>query len=182
MNTEVWKNIKGYENYQVSNFGRVKRKSGFDESKHYRKEKILKQNNAKGYFQVALYKNKKRKDFKVHRLVCNAFLINNKNKKQVNHKDGNKLNNNISNLEWCTPSENIKHAYKTKLRKKYYGSGHNNARKIKQYTLNNLFIKEWGSITEAANFYNTSIENIFSCLKGKSKSAKGYKWKYVQMK
>lgn len=177
MDKEIWKDIAGYEGlYQINNYGDVK-------SLNYgntKKEKILKPHNNDGYYDVTLYKHGKHKQYKIHRLVAQNFIPNPKNKPQVNHKDGNKINNNVNNLEWVTNSENIKHAFKTNLHKKYYGSDHNNAKKIKQYTLEGKFIKEWGSIVEASIYYKTTKENIFSCLKHKSKTAKGYKWEYFK--
>ena len=100
---EVWTPIKDYD-YEVSSFGRVRNKvtkrilSIFDK-------------NRMGYYRVILFKEHKRKRFFIHRLVAEAFIENCENKKQVNHKDGNKQNNNIENLEWTTSSENQLHSY-----------------------------------------------------------------------
>ena len=109
---EIWKQIEGYEGiYEVSNFGRVKRLLITLHSRFY-KEKILTNcfNNRTGYCFVALRKNDKDKNYSVHRLVAQAFIPNPSNLSDVNHIDGNKLNNNIDNLEWCTRSQNLKHA------------------------------------------------------------------------
>lgn len=94
--------IRGYPNYKVDEYGNIYNKCG----------KCLKPNkNQKGYLRVYLYDNKyKRKGFAIHKLVANAFIPNPNNLPQVNHKDGNKENNDIANLEWCTGSENVKHA------------------------------------------------------------------------
>lgn len=113
MNIE-WKPIKDYEDlYLVSNTGLVK-------SLHWGKEKLLKQvirsKNYQYYF-VGLLKNKKRKYFAVHRLVAQAFIENVNNYTQVDHLDGNKLNNNANNLEWVTPKENTNRAWKLGLAK-----------------------------------------------------------------
>ena len=102
---EIWKYIDGYEGlYKVSNLGRVKslnyRRSG--------KERMLKPGNTgDGYLFVILYKNGKIKYFTIHRLVANAFLENPDHKSDVNHKDENKTNNRVDNLEWVTRKENI---------------------------------------------------------------------------
>lgn len=98
---EKWKKIKEYENYEISNLGNVR---------SLKKQRILKPMLGE-YKKVALYKNGKRKFFRVHRLVAEAFLDNPNNYKIVNHIDGNKYNNFFSNLEWCTLSYNIKHSY-----------------------------------------------------------------------
>lgn len=96
MEQEIWKSIKGYENYEVSNFGRVK-------SFWYGKEKILKPNKINnGYLQVVLFKDGKRKNFFIHRLVASAFIPNPYGFEQVNHKDEVKTNNCVSNLEFCS--------------------------------------------------------------------------------
>jgi len=105
---EIWKNIKGYNReYKISNFGKVlSLKNG---------KKLLKYSTTQNYAKVMLCKNNKSKSFNVHRLVLIAFTPNPENKPCCNHKDGNKLNNEINNLEWCTYSENNKHAYQTGL-------------------------------------------------------------------
>lgn len=104
---ECWKLIEDYPNYEVSNLGNVRnRVTG----------KIKKPSLSVGYHQVMLYKNNQYKFFKVHRLVANAFIPNPKNKRTVNHINGIKTDNYVSNLEWATDSENISHAYDTRLR------------------------------------------------------------------
>lgn len=117
INMEVWKDIVGYEGiYEVSNYGRVKRLETLVKNKHgYRvvKEKIL--NTPSYIYQTVFLSNGKVKQHYVHRLVATAFIPNPLNKEQVNHKDGNKLNNNLSNLEWVTKSENQIHAIENGL-------------------------------------------------------------------
>src|SRR3990167_2906059 len=113
---ETWKDILGYEGlYQVSNLGRVKSLSKLKingQFTHITKEKILINiNNKTGYLQVNLTRNTQ-KVFSVHRLVAQAFIPNPENKPQTNHKDGNKKNNHIDNLEWATVSENGIHSYR----------------------------------------------------------------------
>ena len=101
---ELWKPIEGYElNYQVSNFGRIKNTTTDFIVRPYI--------NRTGYYAVNLYRYGKVKKYLVHRLVAKEFVYNPENKPHINHLDGNKLNNNYSNLEWCTRSENVQHAY-----------------------------------------------------------------------
>ena len=112
---ELWKDIKGYEGlYQVSNLGRVK--SLKNKSNHIN-EIILKQgkDRKKGYMNVSLSVNSKTKTFKVHKLVATHFIPNIDNKLQVNHKNGDKSDNRVINLEWVTCKENIKHAWNNNL-------------------------------------------------------------------
>ena len=117
---EYWKDVVGYEGlYQVSNLGRVKsleRTIQRTTNKQKIKERILSQGlSTTGYKKVVLYKNKNRKNKKVHRLVAEAFIPNTENKRTVNHKNGIKTDNKFSNLEWATYSENMKHAYSNNL-------------------------------------------------------------------
>lgn len=115
---EIWKDCFGFENYyEVSNFGKVRRKKVETNYKDGRianfKQTILKPSpNRKGYLRVYLSVNSKKYTKPIHRLVALTFLENPLNKETVNHKDCNKLNNNSTNLEWLTNKENIQHAFK----------------------------------------------------------------------
>lgn len=105
---EIWENIniEDYDKYKISNFGRIKNKNN----------KIIKQYiNKSGYFCVKLYKKGKHKEYRVHRLVMITFQDNKNRNLDINHKDGNKLNNNLNNLEWCTHKYNIQHSYNNGL-------------------------------------------------------------------
>jgi hypothetical protein len=97
---EFWKTIKGYPKYEVSSKGLVRVSSSL---------KLLKLSNVNGYRSVSLNQSGKVRSFRVHRLVAIAFIKNPSNKNIVNHKDGNKSNNKVENLEWSTSSENQKH-------------------------------------------------------------------------
>jgi hypothetical protein len=128
-NIEIWKSIQGFEDiYEISNLGMVIRKSILTKNGnnyHFCKEKELIStfyNN--GYFRIGLTKNSKQVKFYIHRLVAIAFIPNPKNKPQVNHKDGDKTNNNDWNLEWSTISENSIHAFNLGLRTSLKGSSH----------------------------------------------------------
>lgn len=113
---EIWKIIEEFNNYEVSNYGRVRRKKcviiySNGAVTNY-KEKIVKQQLNKGiYLRVTFSQNNIQKRFQVHRLVAKYFIENPENKPCVNHIDGNGMNNNVSNLEWCTYSENERHSY-----------------------------------------------------------------------
>jgi len=166
---EIWKKIRNYENYYVSNFGNVKNS----------KDRILKSKlNKWNYLQVVLYKNGKSKTLYVHRIVAEIFIKKIKNKTQVNHKDGNKLNNNVENLEWCTAKENINHAIKNKL-KKCDGQENPNAKKVRQFDMNDNFINEYSTLKEAGEKTNTNKTCISQVCHEKRKMAGGYKWRYA---
>ena len=133
------------------------------------------QKDRAGYLKIIVWKNGKQKTLKVHRLVCELF--NEKTheaKKYVNHKDGDKLNNHCSNLEWTSSSENTLHAYKNGL--KNYSR---NKRAVVQKTLNGDILNIYSSITEGANAVNGNTYGISMTYKNKFKSYKGYVWNYV---
>lgn len=118
---EIWKDINEYEGlYQISNTGRVKSlermaKIRWDGKYRTIPEKIKTPNCRSGYLRVGLSKDGKNKIYSVHRLVAEAFIPNPHNKPYINHKNGVKIDNRVSNLEWCTHSENKKHSFATGL-------------------------------------------------------------------
>lgn len=174
---EVWKDIAGYEGmYQISNLGRVKsldRYVDYGYSSAYRKGRVLKEGKATGgYLQVELWKNKKTIQGLIHRLVAEAFIPNPDNLPQVNHKDENKQNNRVDNLEWCTSKDNINYGTGIKRRVEKISV------KIIQCALDGTEIKEYCSINEAARQTGISAGNICLCCKGKREQASGYRWKY----
>lgn len=188
---EIWKPIKGFESlYEVSNLGRVKsleRKvrttnNGTDCLK-YIKERILKPKiNRGGYKVVLLYNGGKRKYITIHRLVAMAFISNPNNYPQINHKDENKENNTVENLEWCDSKYNINYGTRieriSKARKGIKQPTHlveKRYKKIHQYTLNGELVKVWDSVKEAQKVYNTHIAD---CARGERKTSCGYIWKY----
>lgn len=124
---ETWKKIPKLNNeYEVSNTGKIRSVDGFvvrsNGKPYFRKSKQLKTYiPTNGYEQGAASVNKKLQNYKIHRLVAEAFIPNPLNKEEVNHIDGNKLNNNVSNLEWCTRQENIAHSIENKLQTPFKG-------------------------------------------------------------
>lgn len=115
---EIWKDIKGYEGlYQVSTFGRIKRIRFINNVTNKLQNKLLSMNKYDnlGYRTICLCKNGETKYKRVHRIVAETFIPNSQNLPCINHKDGNKKNNNVENLEWCTYSYNTKHAMKNGL-------------------------------------------------------------------
>src|SRR5699024_1760168 len=179
---EVWEPIKGYEeSYLVSNLGRVKSKPRTGTRGGILKELY----SSWQYNRVNLYKNGGMNSFTIHRLVAQAFLPNPENKPQVNHKDGNKLNNALSNLEWVTQSENQLHAYKTRLqkvkRKKANEVRHEQTkRKVMQLSMDGKELKTFNSIKEAAKHIGRKDGTKISAVAGgKRKSTGGFKWEYI---
>ena len=169
---EKWKNIKGYEGrYQISTFGRVR---SFINNSHqkYKTPKILQDSVNKGYHFVRLQKNGQIKNKLVHRLVAEAFLPNPNSKLEVNHKDGNKSNNHVLNLEWATHSENVSHMYR-KLGYKAKGG----LKKKKTLCVETGTI--YNSLMEAGRQTNTDYSLIGRVCRGEISQTKGYHWRYI---
>lgn len=149
---EIWKDVVGYEGlYMVSNLGRVRSMLG-----RFRGNGILKQTLSGGYPTVSLYKNKKRKNGFVYQLVAGAFLKN-KSGSEIAHLDGDKLNNNLTNLRYVSHLENIRHKliHGTQSRKL-------TTKQVKDIKLNKLKLK----IRELASKYNVSMRTIQSVRSG----------------
>lgn len=118
---EIWKDIPGYEGlYQASNFGRIK---SLPRKASPRDFLLRFATRPDGYPGCALVKNRKPASFTVHRLIAMTFLSPKKDNLEINHIDGNKLNNMVENLEWCTRSENLKHCFRIGL-KDQHGDNH----------------------------------------------------------
>ena len=160
---ETFVKIEGFENYEVSNLGKVRNiKSG----------RIIKpQLNRNGYLMHLLYENNKQKHLYLHRIIAIAFIDNPEKKPQVNHIDENKLNNDLSNLEWCTVRENLIHGSRTKR------VAEKLSKKVIQLDLNDNVLNEFESMKQAERETGVLVGNISSCCNGKTKSAGGYKWR-----
>lgn len=176
---ETWKNIDGHEGrYQVSNLGRVKtleRTVSFGRSYRVIKEKVLTPSiGTTGYFEIKPCKEGRHETRKIHRLVANAFIDNIYNKPQVNHIDGNKLNNKVENLEWVTKSENAIHAYKTGLVVR--PQGELNRRSIlreSQVIEIKDKISKGGKVSDLCVEYNVNSSTVASIKSGKS-------WRHIK--
>lgn len=199
MKQEFWKDVKGYEGlYKVSNLGRVKaleRKITYSNgTEHTYPEKLKSQVNSCGYLAVTLCKNGKHKQIKVHRLVAEAFLPNNNNLPQVNHKDENKHNNNVENLEWCSAKYNCKYGSRIKritkntdyskmvAHQNYKEHGKKSSEKMSypvgQYSLDGKLVRHWKSAREVQKELGWDRSYIAKCCRGVAETSHGYKWKY----
>jgi hypothetical protein len=169
---EKWKKIKDYEDaYMISNKGRIKCLVRNGNSKE--RIKSLSLHSSGTYLTVELRKNNKITRKFVHRLVALYFLPNPKKLPVVNHKDGNKLNNNVDNFEWCTHSENSKHAVRTGLTKISVGDNHYNT-KIKNKDLKKIFkMREKGMLNkDIAKYFKVNPATISKILNGSRNASK----------
>ena len=174
---EIWKDIEGYEGlYQVSNLGRVRSLDRVDSKGRHKCGQIMKLSlNEKGYVKITLWKNGKKKDYKVHRLVAEAFLPNPNNLPQVNHKDEIKSNNmiwvnedgsidyNKSNLEWCDNKYNINYSWSIP---------------VYSVNLNTGEYRKYPSLTDAAEKTGIDKPSISNVLNNKRNKAGGCIWKH----
>lgn len=169
---EIWKDIAGYCGlYEVSNLGRVcalqKTKRGRNGFTHTSKAKVLKGHvNKFGYIKVILTKNGERKDFLVHRLVADAFIDNPLDKPCINHKDENKTNNVVDNLEWCDTNYNLNYGTRNERISKS---------KLKPIVIidNNGEETFFSSTREVSDYLNTTVDTIYNAIYRQSK-LKGY--------
>lgn len=172
---EIWKTIKGFENYKVSNTGKV---YSLDKNKVMKPYKIN-----SGYHIVYLSGGEERSVYLVHRLVALTFIESPLNKEQVNHIDGNKLNNNVDNLEWNTASENINH--NKVLGRLDTHTAREKLSKVQSKAVNQLDIETgkviatYNTIKEASKITNSQASKITLVCQGKRKSHNGYSWEYV---
>lgn len=162
---EVWKDIKGWEGYQVSDQGRVRSFKKCPEGKLLTPYK-----NKKGYLQVHFRDKGRNKSFQCHRLVLLAFCpIPNANEMEVNHKNENKEDNRLSNLEWVTHIENIR--YGTRIER----TAKAQSKKILCIELNTIF----DSVKNASETMNVNYGNLTSCCNGHLETCGGYHWRYI---
>lgn len=160
---ETFVKIEGFENYEVSNLGKIRNiKTGI----------VLKpQLHSAGYLMHALYGHGKKKFLLLHRIIATAFIDNPDEKPCVNHIDENKLNNDLSNLEWCTKRENNVHGTRIKR------IAEKNSQKVIQLDLDDNVLNVFKSMVQAERETGVPHQNISHCCNGKRKSACGFKWR-----
>lgn len=156
-------NLKWGLTYQVSDTGEI-----FDP---YKRRRNVHVNPKTGYVQVRLQRNGKPCSAYLHRIVATAFVPNPENKPEVNHKDGNKLNNHASNLEWCTHRENVQHAYQSHL----YSD---RLRPVQAIRTNGVPLYVFEDVNAAAHFFGITPGAIRRVLYGKGK-CQGYTWRFI---
>ena len=185
---EIWRtaiiNGETYENYQVSNLGRL---MSLNYGRTGKPKLLTPVENKYGYMVVLLYKDGKRKMFRLHRVVAETFLENPDNLPQVNHKDEDKTNNFVGtpkndykdgNLEWCTCEYNQNFGSRNERISKTKTNG-KTSKKVLQFSKSGEFIREWESTRECErNGFDHSF--VSDCCRGKYKSAYGYIWRYKE--
>ena len=192
---EQWKPIEGTDGtYEVSNTGKIRSNNYLG---HGSQKELSLSKDKKGYMRVRIYTGGSRKTVKVHREVAKAFIPNPENKPEVNHKDGNKENNRVNNLEWSTSGENTTHAYDTGLKEKTREWCRKMGTTVGRAALDKAIEKkktpvtatrlsdgavfEFMSQTDAAEKTGTPQPNIHKVLNGKRKSANGFTFRYKEV-
>ena len=171
---EIWKTIDINPNYEVSSLGNVRSVTRQFEcadgrTRTYQGKMLHPHFDLHGYKRVAL--GREQDNIAVHRLVAFAFIPNPNNYGCVNHKDGNKANNTVENLEWCDYSMNLVHAYATGLNQR--------PKKVKQMTLDGELIKVWDNANQCEQETGIDHRCISRCCTGKRKKHKGYTWAFL---
>ena len=155
----IWRKIRDYDEYSISEAGQVLHQG----------HELTPRPTKTGYLRVGLWKNNKGKDFYIHRLVAEAFLPNPNHYPEINHKDGNKSNNNVTNLEWCSHRTNMKHGYQTGLLNQT-GEAHSavklSVEKVLQ--IRTLFNSGLYTPKRLAQEFQVGVDNIYAILNRKT--------------
>ena len=161
-----WREVKEYSNYEVNQLGEIR---------HKKRQKILKPRDNNGGYQYVNFKiNGKNTNFAVHRIVANAFIPNPNGYTEVNHKDYNKKNNCVDNLEWVSSSQNKQHSYLKQENKKSRGKA------VNQYTKEGIFLKTFDSVSDAAKELGCCVAAISNCCLERTKTSQGFRWSFVE--
>ena len=170
-----WYPLAVNPNYEITKTGIVRNKT----TKH-----ILATHPVNGYLRIELHENGNRHNYADHRLVAMQFIPNPENKAEVNHKDFNRSNNNVENLEWVTRQENVDHKIKGRgntlyqtMVKNALNAVESNKKPVLQYDLQNNFLAEHCSMSEAERKTGVNRKSIRFCVRGERKSAGGFLWK-----
>lgn len=186
MMEEIWKPIKGYEGiYQVSNLGRVRSLDRThilkDGRTQFRKGCMMAPFETKdGYKSVRLRTTTTRQTCRIHRLVAQAFIANPNNYPYINHKDENKHNNSVDNLEWCTPKYNTNYGMTPQRISETHKNHPGLSKPVEQFTMDGKFIKSYPSSKEAQRQTGIKAVNIAMCCRGKYSQSGGYLWRYKE--
>lgn len=165
-NKVEWREVKEYSHYEVNQFGEIRHK--------VRKHILKPRSNKGGYLYVNFKIDGKNTNFAVHRIVANAFIPNPNGYTEINHKDYDRTNNCVDNLEWITSSQNKQHAYLKEVNKSSRGKA------VEQYSKDGNYIQTFESITEAAKVINCCVAAISNCCLGRTKTSQGFRWKFVE--
>lgn len=169
MKKESWKIVKENTNYKISNQGRFK---------NVKNNIIIKTSITNANYETVGFKfNGENKRKLIHRLVATAFIPNPYNKPQVNHIDGNKLNNSVDNLEWVTGSENTKHSYDIGFKKKPHSIS--NSKKVEVIKITGEKIGVFNSLSNACKLLKLHKAHAGACARGETKQHKGYILNYL---
>lgn len=161
-----WRTTVECNNYEVNRKGEIR---------HKKRQKILSpRKNSGGYGYVCFIIDGQRKNFAIHRIVANAFIPNPNGYTEVNHKDFNRLNNCVENLEWVSSSQNKHHAY-TEI-KNHIVRG----KRVNQYDLNGNFLKTFNTVSDAAKEVGCVVSAISNCCLGRTKTSMGFQWRFVE--
>ena len=186
MMNEIWKDIEGYEGkYQVSSFGRVRSLDRMVPTVHnatrmVKGKTLTPWTDRYGYHHVNLWRDCKMKSQQVHRLVAAAFIKNPDGLPEVNHKNEDKTDNRVENLEWCNTDYNINYGNRTKkvsatrISQAILGKG------VEQLTISGEHVRTYDSIREASRATGADKAVIVRCCKGKTQTAGGYRWRYLE--
>ena len=165
-NKTEWRQVIEHPNYEVNEFGQIRHKK--------RKQILSPRSNNGGYQYVNFKVDGKNTNFAVHRIVANAFIPNPNGYTEINHKDYDKTNNCVENLEWVNSSQKKRHAY---LKKENHES---RGKSVNQYTKDGIYIKTFNTVSEAAIEMGCCVAAISNCCLGRTKTSQGYRWSFVE--